>query len=132
MPNRLFIIAALLAACSLVYAQQVVVEFSSCPDSSTKLTFSHKYYPDPTKQSVRYMATIIDVKNTSQPPIQSIEELEGPCKVIDSRNWSCGGEWLTNKLVNRKYQVINGVFSYASPRRIDKVPSCDVLWKQVK
>jgi hypothetical protein len=34
------------------------------------------------------------------------------CEVVDSKNWYCGGEYLSGGTKNPKYQVVDGKFSY--------------------
>lgn len=34
------------------------------------------------------------------------------CEVIDSKNWYCGGEFLSRGYITGKYQVVDGEFSY--------------------
>jgi hypothetical protein len=135
--------AIALAFCGLTHtpsiSQTTRVEFTSCPDANGKMTFIHTYFPSIESQTVRYTSAIISFEGNRQ-HTQSIDELSGPCKVINKSNWVCGGETITERLtenstirlVNRKHQVINGIFTFTPLKRVGKDTGCEILWRQLK
>ena len=50
------------------------------------------------------------------------------CEIIDSRNWSCGGESLSEGGMTSKYQVINGRFNYINYILPRGITTCDIKW----
>ena len=86
---------------------------SSEPDYSLK--FSHK------KETNEIFVTgEFKVKGSIQSSIQKLDN----CYIIDSNNWSCGGEWVANFL-SPKYTFVNGEFSFTDGLSLsDKQPRC--------
>jgi hypothetical protein len=135
--------AIALAFCGLTHtpskSQTTRVEFTSCPDASAKVSFIHTYFPSVETQTVRYTSAITSFDGKRQ-HTQSIDELRGPCKVINERNWACGGEVVserlsensTMKFFNRKHQVIDGIYTFTPLKRVGKDTGCEILWRQIK
>lgn len=52
----------------------------------------------------------LESKATGEKKVQSIKKLS-PCQILDSKNWTCGGEFV-GPFVAPKYTFVDGHFSY--------------------
>lgn len=92
--------------------KNIVVDFYYHVDSKN----CNSPYSDKPEITIEF---IFDENNKSiytkaKDPNRKIFELRklNNCEVIDSKNWYCGGEILSNGYITGKYQIVDGEFSY--------------------
>ncbi len=66
-----------------------------------------------------FMTSEIDDNGTRKQQIRKLDN----CSVLDSKNWTCGGEWI-GSYQTPKYMFIDGSFAY--DKGVDGLANCDV------
>lgn len=83
------------------------VDYKNCNSSfETKPSFSLKFLFKKETNEI-FMTAEFDDNGAKKQQIQKLDN----CSVLDSKNWTCGGEW-TGSFQSPKYMFIDGVFAY--------------------